>query len=74
MGTTLQERLDWLDEAREADANLGFLGRMLALCSLPRTGQGKRSRFVRTNGPFTWAMTAVGTPGLLHYPASLLSR
>ena len=65
MGTTLQERLDWLEEAREADADLGFPGRMLALCSLP-TDQGKRSHFVRTNGPFTLAMTAVGTPRLLH--------
>ena len=37
MGTTLQEQLDWLEEAREADADHGFLGRMLALCSLPRT-------------------------------------
>ena len=25
MGTTLQERLDWLDEAREVDADLGIL-------------------------------------------------
>ena len=66
MGTTLQERHDWLDEAREADADLGFPGRMLALCSLPRTGQGKRSHFVHTNGPFTLAMTAVGTPRLLY--------
>ena len=66
MGTTLQERLAWLDEAREADADLGFPCRMPALYSLPRTGQGKRSHFVRTNGPFTLAMTAVGTPRLLY--------
>ena len=58
MGTTLQEQLDWLDQARQADADLGFLGRMLALCSLPRTDQGKRSQFVRTNGPFSLAMSA----------------
>ena len=64
MGTTLQERLDWSDEAREADADLGFPGRMLALCSLPRTGRGKRSHFVRTNSPFTLAMSAVGTSRL----------
>ena len=40
-----------MDEAREAGADLGFPGRMLALCSLPRTCQGKRSHFVLTNGP-----------------------
>ena len=61
MGTTRQERLDWLDEAREADADPGFPGRMLALCSLSWAGQGKRSHFVRTNGTFSLAMSAVGT-------------
>ena len=66
MGTTLQEQLDWLDQAREADADLGFLGRMLALCCLPRTDQGKRSHFVRTNGPFSLAMSA-GASGKLPY-------
>ena len=65
MGTTLQQ-LDWLEEARKADADLGFLGRMLALCSLPRTDQGKRSQFVRTNGPFSLAMSA-GASGKLPY-------
>ena len=44
MGTTLQERLDRLDEAPEADADLGFPSRMLALCILPRTGQGGYAR------------------------------
>ena len=44
MRTTLQEQLDWLDEAREAEADPGFLGRMLALCSLPRTNQGGYAR------------------------------
>ena len=61
MGTTLREQLDWLNEAREAGADPGFPGRMPALCSLPSTGQGKRSHFVRANCPFTLAMIAVGT-------------
>ena len=66
MGITLPEQLDWLDQAREAEADLGFLGRMLALCSLPRTDQGKRSQFVRINGPFSLAMSA-GATGKLPY-------
>jgi len=37
MGITLQDQLDWFDEAREADADPGVPGRMLALCSLSRT-------------------------------------
>ena len=41
----------------------GLLGRMLALCGLSPTGQEKRSRVVRAHGPFTLAMTAVGTAG-----------
>ena len=60
MGTTLQEQLDWLNEAREAGADPGFLDRMLALCSLPSTGQGRRSHFARTNGTFSLAMSTVG--------------
>ncbi|MDE2755663.1 MAG: replication protein RepA [Acidobacteriota bacterium] len=60
MGTTLQEQLDWLNEAREADADLGFRGRMLAPCSLPCTDQGILSHFVRANVTFTLAISAVG--------------
>lgn len=63
METTLQEQLDWLNEAREADADPGFLGRMLALCSLPRIDQGLLSHFVRANRPITLAMIAVEIPG-----------
>lgn len=64
MGITRQEQLDWLEEAREADADPGFPGGMVALCSLPRTGHCKRSHFVRANGTYTLAMSAVGTPRL----------
>ena len=71
VGTNLRERLDWLDEAREADADPGFPGRMLALCSLPWTGQGKRSHFARANGTFTLAMRAVGTA---RFPCGNLPR
>ena len=35
MGNTLQEQLDWLNEAREADGDIGFVGPMPAPCSLP---------------------------------------
>ena len=43
--------------------------RILALCSLTLTDRGKH--FMRTNGPFTLAMTAVGTHGL---PCGILPR
>ena len=64
MGTTLQEHRDWLDEARDAD--LGFRGRVLAHCSQPRVDQGKRSHFVRQNGPFNLVMSA-GVQEMLAY-------
>ena len=76
MGTTQPEQLDWLDEAREADADPGFPDGMVALCSLPRTDQGKLSNYVRANCPFPLAMTAVGTPRLPsgNLPRLLLAR
>ena len=46
--------------ASEADADLGFMARMMALCSLPRTNPGNRIRYTRQNGPYTLYMTAGG--------------
>ena len=31
----------------------GFMARMMALCSLPRTNPGDRIRYKRVNGPYT---------------------
>ena len=55
--TTLHQ-VDQLIEASEADADLGFMARLLALCSLPRTNPGDRKEYVRRNGPYTLGMTA----------------
>ena len=44
--------------ASEADPDLGFMARLMALCSLPRTNPGNRLRYVRRNGPYTLGMTA----------------
>ena len=40
------------------DADLGFMARLLALCSLPRTNPGDRKEYVRRNGPYALAVTA----------------
>ena len=56
-------RLDQVDQlvgASEADPELGFMARLLALCSLPRTNPGNRLRYVRRNGPYTLVMNAGG--------------
>ena len=56
---TLSDQVNALVSASEADPDLGFMARMLALCSLPRTNPGNRLQYKRVNGPFTLYMTAV---------------
>ena len=46
--------------ARDADADVGFMARLLALCSLPRTNPGGRLQYKRVNGPYTLYMIAGG--------------
>jgi len=55
---TLDDQVDQLVEAREADPDTGFMGRMLALCSLARTNPGNREKYVRKNGPYTLVLNA----------------
>ena len=55
---TVADQVDQLVSASEADPDLGFMARLLALCSLPRTNPGNRLRYVRRNGPYKLGMTA----------------
>ena len=55
---TLADQVHQLVRAREADPDLGFMARLLVLCSLPRSNPGNRSKYVRRNGPYTLGMTA----------------
>ena len=66
MGVTLPDQLAGLAMARDVDPDLGFPGRMRALCSLPRVNPGKSSHFIRRNGPLSLTMTA-GNPAKLPY-------
>ena len=50
--------MNQLVSASEADADLGFMARLLALCSLPRTNPGNRHQYKRVNGPFRLYMQA----------------
>ncbi len=52
------DQVDQLVGASEADADLGFMARLLTLCSLPRTNPGNRLRYVRRNGPYKLGMIA----------------
>ena len=54
-------RLDQVNQlvgASEADPDMGFMARLMALCSLPRTNPGDRKEYVRRNGPYTLGMSA----------------
>ena len=57
---TLADQVNQPVAAREADADMGFMPRMMALCSLPRTNPGNRIQYKRRNGPYTLYMTATG--------------
>ena len=57
---TVADQVNQLVRASEADPDLGFMARLLALCSLPRTNPGTRLQYKRVNGPFTLYMTASG--------------
>ena len=57
---TLADQVNQLVTASEADPDMGFMARLLALCSLPRTNPGTRKEYKRVNGPFTLYMTAIG--------------
>ena len=50
--------MNQLVAASEADPDLGFMARMMALCSLPRTNPGDRKEYKRVNGPYTLYMIA----------------
>ena len=52
------DQVDQLVAASETDPELGFMTRLLALCSLPRTNPGNRKEYIRRNGPYKLGVTA----------------
>ena len=57
---TQADQVNLLVSASEADADLGFMARMMVLCSMPRSNPGDRLQYKRVNGPYTLYMNAVG--------------
>ena len=55
---TQADQVDQLVSASEADPDRGFMARMMALCSLPRTNPGNRHQYKRVNGPYKLVMIA----------------
>ena len=50
------DQVNQLVGASEADPERGFIARLMALCSLPRTNPGNRKEYKRVNGPYTLYM------------------
>ena len=65
------DQVEQLVRASEATPEMGFMARLMMLCSLPRTNPGTQLQYKRVNGPYTLIMTAVGQTGL---PFGNLSR
>ena len=63
---TLADQVNQLAAASEADPDRGFMARLLALCSLPRTNPGNRLQYKRVNGPFKLIMSVTGDHKLPH--------
>ena len=55
---TLLKQVNQLIEAGEGEPDLGFMARLLALCSLPRTNPRDRLQYERSNGPYKLCMIA----------------
>ena len=59
-GFTQADQVDQLVWASEQDPEMGFMARMMALCSLPRTNPGNQHQYKRQNGPYKLIMVAGG--------------
>ena len=57
---TVADQVDQLATASEAAPDMGFMARLLALCSLPRSNPGNQLRYIRRNGPYALVMNAGG--------------
>ena len=55
---TQADQVTQLVTASETTPDLGFMARLLVLCSLPRTNPGNRYQYKRQNGPYTLYMFA----------------
>ena len=55
---TRLDQVTQLVAARDADPEIGFIARLIALCSLPRSNPGNQKEYIRRNGPYTLGMVS----------------
>ena len=65
-GFTVANQVHQLVSASEADPDLGFMARLLALCSLPRSNPGNQYQYQRVNGPYKLILSRTGLHKLPH--------
>ena len=61
---TREDQINALVAAREDAPDVGFMARLLALCTLPRTNPGTRLQYKRVNGPYTLVISCASTAKL----------
>ena len=54
------DQVNALVSASEADPALGFMARLMTLCSLPRTNPGDQHQYKRVNGPYRLILSRTG--------------
>lgn len=52
------DQINELLDVRDGNPDIGFMTRLLTLCSLPRTDPGERLQYIRKNGPYTLGLVA----------------
>ena len=57
---TRADQVNQLVSASEADPALGFMARLMTLCSLPRTNPGDQHQYKRQNGPSRLILSRTG--------------
>ena len=57
---TRADQVSQLVEASETDCDLGFMARLMALCSLPRSNPGNQHQYKRVNGPYRLILSRTG--------------
>ena len=60
IGDALADQVNQLVSASEADPALGFMARLMTLCSLPRTNPGDQHQYKRVNGPYRLILSRTG--------------
>ena len=57
---TVADQVNQLISASEAEPDMGFMARLMALCSLPRTNPGNQHQYKRVNGPAKLILSRTG--------------